>query len=294
MVAVAVTNLARASSPPAAWRRFVSTNDVVGIKVHSAPGADSGTRPAVVAAVVEQLLEAGLPPARIVIWDRQRADLRQAGFFELGAKYGVRVEGSVNAGFDPEVFYSPDQPVVGPLIWSDLEFGKTGPNIGRKSHVSRLVAREITRHVVITPLLNHNTAGVMGHLYSLALGSVDNTHRFEHEFLHLKSAVPEIFALPALSDRLALCITDALICQYEGEERGLLHYSSVLNEIRLSTDPVALDLLALREIERQRAVSPDRGPQHPPFAALRELFDNAALLELGEADESRIKVEYAP
>ena len=50
-----------------AWRSVVKTNDVVGLKVFSAPGHTSGTRPSVVAAVVEGLIAAGLPPRNIVI-----------------------------------------------------------------------------------------------------------------------------------------------------------------------------------------------------------------------------------
>ncbi len=290
LAAIGLTRLTGAPTPRDAWRSLVSTNDTVGIKVHSAPGADSGTRPALVAAFVAQLIAAGLPPQRIIVWDRQRADLRRAGYFELAEKYGVRVEGSLNAGYDPATFYDPDQPVVGPLLWSDLEFGKTGEGVGRRSYVSKLV-REMTKIVIVTPLLNHNTAGVYGHLVSLALGSVDNVLRFESDFLHLKSAVPELFALPSLSDRVVLCVTDALVCQYEGEERGLLHYAVPLNEVRFSRDPVALDLLSLRELQRQRSLSSQPVPHHPTSATLQDLFDNAALLELGQADASKIVIE---
>lgn len=76
MVDRAITNLTHKPTVPEAWRSLVSTQDVVGIKVFSAPGPNSGTRPAVVAAVIEGLLAAGLPPKKIIVWDRQIADLR--------------------------------------------------------------------------------------------------------------------------------------------------------------------------------------------------------------------------
>ena len=41
----------------------------------------SGTRPAVVAAVIQGLLAAGLPPTNIVIWDKHTYDLRDAGYY---------------------------------------------------------------------------------------------------------------------------------------------------------------------------------------------------------------------
>src|ERR1041385_6505968 len=80
MVSEGITNLTRTTSVSEAWRTIVSTQDVVGIKVFSAPGANSGTRPAVVAAVVEGLLAAGVAPKHIVVWDKKTTDLRLAGF----------------------------------------------------------------------------------------------------------------------------------------------------------------------------------------------------------------------
>jgi len=293
MVSRAILQLTGKPDAKSAWQSLVSAKDVVGIKVFSAPGADAGTRPAVVAAVIEGLLEAKLPPGNIVIWDRQRADLRAAGFVELAARYGVRVEGSANAGYDENAAYSPERPILGQLVWGDTEFGRKGDGVGRRSFVTRLLTREITRIISIAPLLNHNTTGVNGHLYSLALGSVDNFIRFENELSLLSTAVPEIFALPSISDRVALNITDALICQYEGEQRGLLHYSAALNELRFSKDPVALDLLSLRELERTRLASKIPIPRHHSITNQMDLLQNAALLELGVADEANIKVERA-
>src|SRR5687767_1889536 len=43
------------NTPDAGWRSLVSTQDIVGIKVFSSPGATSGTRRVVVEAVVKGL-----------------------------------------------------------------------------------------------------------------------------------------------------------------------------------------------------------------------------------------------
>jgi hypothetical protein len=71
----------------AAWLSVVSPKDVVGLKIYSLPGAYSGTRPAVVEAVVQGLLLAGLPPSNIVIWDKHLVDLRLAGYTALADRY---------------------------------------------------------------------------------------------------------------------------------------------------------------------------------------------------------------
>ena len=284
MVERGITHFTGKTNSAQAWLSLVSTQDVVGIKVYSLPGPNSGTRTAVVAAVVEGLLGAGLAPNHIVIWDKQATDLRLANYFDLATRYGVRVESSAQAGYDLTNYY--DTPIIGTLVWGDVEFGQKGPGVGRKSFVSKLVSREITKIINIPPLLNHNLAGVSGNLYSLAMGSVENVARFEADPGRLATAVPEIYALPALSDRVVLNIVDALICQYEGGERGLLHYSAALNELRFGKDPVALDVLSLQELDRQREAA-----KAPAVKANFDLYGNASLLELGISDLKRIDVE---
>jgi hypothetical protein len=273
-------------APAAAWRALVSTQDVVGIKVYSSPGPDSGTRPALAAAVVEGLLAAKIPPKSIIIWDKESEDLRRAGYFELAARYDIRVESSAAAGYDEKTFYSPDEPILGRLGWGDLEFGRKGEGIGRKSFVSKLVSKGMTKIINLTPLLNHYRAGVCGNLYSLTMGSVDNTLRFEAEPERLAKAVPEIYAVPAVGDRVALNIVDALTCQYEGEHSIRLHASATLNELRLSTDPVALDVLSLQELNRQRQLA-----NVPANTNRFELFSIASELELGVSDPANIQIE---
>jgi hypothetical protein len=286
MVNRGITNLTGQPTLAGAWHSLVSTGDVVGIKVFSAAGPINGTRPAVVAAVIHGLLAAGLPPDHIIIWDRDESDLRKSGFFKLASQLGVRAAGSVQAGYDPTNFYLPETPIIGQLVWGDSEFGRKGPDVGKRSFVSRLVSRQITKIISIAPLLNQDTVGVCGHLYSLTMGSVDNTLRFQEDPGRLAVAVPEIYALPTVGDRVVLNITDALIGQYEGGAKGLLQYSTVLNQLWFSHDPVALDTLALRELDRERRLI-----GAPRFKPNLELYTNAVILQLGVMDSNRIQMD---
>lgn len=286
-----LTFFTRTTTVSNAWRSLVATNDTVGIKVFSEPGPVCGTRPAVVAAIVRGLFAAGLPPGQIIIWDKHAGDLRTAGFFDLGRRLGVRVAGAMESGYDSNVFYLPDSPVVGQLVWGDLEFGKTNTDhsIGKKSFISRLVSQQMTRIISVVPLMNENSAGVCGHFFSLALGSVDNTRRFEDDPDRLAVALPEIDALPLIGDRVVLHVTDALLAQCEGGPSGYLQFSTVRNELWFSHDPVALDTMALKELMQQRQLL--NAPQLPVNYAI---YTNAVLLQLGVNDPSRIRIEKVP
>jgi hypothetical protein len=266
-----------------AWLSLVSTNDKIGIKVSSAAGA-SGTRRAVVEAVARGLISAGVPPRQITVWDRRLADLRQAQYFDLAERLGVRVAGALEAGYDPHHFY--ETALLGRLVYSDYEFGKKGDDVGRRSFVSALVTSNMTKIINIPPLLNHNLAGVIGCLHGLAMDSIDNVNRFEADPDRLGTAVPEIFALEPISDHVVLNIVDALISQYQGEEKTLFHYATQMNELWFSRDPVALDILSVTELAKQRKLA-----DAPPLRTNLDIFSNAALLDLGSADRSRFRIE---
>lgn len=283
-----LTSFTQATTVSNAWRSLVAPSDIVGIKVFSSPGPVAGTRPAVVEAIVHGLLAAGLRRDHIIIWDRHEGDLRTAGFYDLGRSLDVRVAGAEEAGYDTNTFYLPDSPVVGALVWGDLEFGRTNGDfsIGKKSYVSKLVSQQMTKIISVAPLMNESSAGVCGHFFSLAMGSVDNTRRFEGNEDRLAVALPEIYALPSIGDRVVLNVTDALLAQYEGGPEGYLQFSAVRNEIWIGRDPVALDTMALKELMLQRRLV--NAPEMPSNFAT---YTNAVLLQLGVDDPARILVE---
>lgn len=287
MVTRGMTNLTGVATTDIAWRNLASTQDVIGIKVYSVPGPNTGTHVAVVDSIVRQLLAAGWPPHNIVVWDKHRLDLRSAGFFDLNKRYGIQVAGSAESGYDDKVYY--EKPIIGNLVWGDHEFGKTGEGVGRNSFFSKLLTQRITKIINVTPLMNQNQVGVTGNLYGLAMGSVDNTARFEGNIDRLEEAVPEIFARPQLSDRVILNIVDALVCQYEGDGIvSLLHHSATLNQLRFSRDPVALDVLSIQELQNQRQLA-----RAPMISTNMDLYTyySSELLELGVGDLKRIRVE---
>ena len=93
--------------------------------------------------------------------------------------------------------------------------------------------------------------------------------------------------MSSLSDHVILNITDALIGQYQGEQMSLLHYSTELNQIWFSKDPVALDVLSIQELDRERMAA-----RIEPAFDNPQLYQNAAVyLQLGIADLQRIHLD---
>ena len=268
-----------------AWAHFILPDDRVGFKILSEPGRLSGTRPAVVEAVISSLLSTGFPPDQVVIWDRRLGSLMATGYQDLAQKLRVKLAGAQDAGYDDSVFH--EAPLVGSLVFGDHEFGKDGEGVGRRSFVSNLVTQELTRLIVIHPMLNHYLGGVHGNLVGLVAASVDNFHRFLIGGTQYYQAVPEIFAMEALYDKLAFVLCDGLICQYQGEDRGFLQYSNLLHRLMIGVDPVAMDVLSFGELSRLR-----HSADLPVDEKIRLLYENAQLLELGMADSQKIRSQY--
>ena len=272
--------------PKEAWEQFLQPEDVVGIKVLCEPGRLSGTRPAVVKAVIRSLGKAGVAPSRVVVWDRRLGPMLASGYGSLREELGVRLAGAQEEGYDSEVFY--EAPLVGQLVFGDLEFGKANEaGVGRRSFVTKILTQQVSRILVIHPLINHYRGGVHGNLVGLSRGAFDNFLRFEVDQDRFNQAVVEAIALPEVFDKFAFSLSDALICQYQGEERGFLQYSKAFQSLRMSRDMVAMDVRALSELQDLR-----RQASLPVETSVQTLYENAQLLELGIADASRIRMDF--
>ncbi len=283
-----ICKLTGASDITNAWKHFLNTNDVLGIKVFTKPGPVCGTRVGLVGALVSSIIASGiLPNTNIIIWDHNKVDLTNAGFLNLEKKWGIQVLDVLQTGYDTNVFY--ENPIVGNLNWGDVEFGLSPENTSRKSRVTRILSQKVTRLFLITPLVYHPRFGICGHLYHLGLQSVDNTQRFIRDQDTFAIAIPEICAIEQIGDKLALCITDALLCQYEGGPTGQPHYVVPLNQIWIGTDPIATDLLGLQQIQKVR-----QKMGLPLIKRSLQLWENASLLQLGTLNTNNLITVWLP
>ena len=151
MVSTGIRNWTGQQNVKAAWKNVAVNDEVIGIKVSAAPGPVIGTRPAVVRAVIQQLLESGVPGQNIVVWDKHLNNLHEAGFIRLARDLGVCAEGAVETGYERLVNH--DVALHYPLARGDLDFGKK--RYSRHSHPSKLITQRLDTIIQISSLLHH-------------------------------------------------------------------------------------------------------------------------------------------
>ncbi|HEX8295523.1 MAG TPA: DUF362 domain-containing protein [Chthoniobacteraceae bacterium] len=263
---LAVTGKTELSS---AWRSLVKPEDRVGIKVATAGGRKFSSHRGIVAAVLAGLESAGLPRSRVIIWDRQTEQLRAAGF--TSATTGAQVRGiDPPRGFDRQATLS--APLLGTLMWGDLLFEesqrrafgkpkKESDQLSSTSHLASLLSREVNRIINIPVLADDRGCGVAGAIYNVTVPNVDNWRRFTQTHGPISSSPAELYADERIGPKVVLHILDGLLAQYAGGQTFSPNYAFAHHTIYASKDPVALDSVALRQLEvwRQQAKLPSIG-----------------------------------
>ncbi len=226
MLSQAVCRLTGLGNAKSAWQSMFKPQDVVGIKVNCLFGVGASTRPEIASAVADALIEAGLKPANIIIWDRSTGDLLKSGYKINKDGPGVRV--LANDG-----------------VWEDSPV-KLGQFEGR---LTKIVTRDITALINIPIMKDHSIAGVTGALKN-HYGTHDNPGR--HHGNHCNPYLADLNEIPAIKDKTRLIVMDALRPTADGgpglRRESLWDYHSLV----LSHDPVALDYIAWQTIDERR------------------------------------------
>ena len=266
-----------------AWRVFVRPEERVGIKVSATGAPVCSTHPAVVEAVAEGLLEAGVPARNIVVWDRLERNLANAGFGRLAERF--RVVGTDRAGG-----YAKDQvimaSVMGKLIDGDLEFAPgPGDKTSSRSHLSSVLVRDVDKVVHVPALADSVFSGVNGALAGMVLDNADNRRRLARSPHYGDPFLPEAYADPRIGGKVVLTILDALRPQYTGGPFPGAGFNVNYGAIFASRDPVAIDATGVRLLDEFRK---DAGL--PPLAKSTKWLESAELLGLGFAAADKVRL----
>lgn len=275
----------------AAWRQMVEPKDRVGIKVSATGGSHFSTHVAVIEALLTGLEKAGVERRSVIIWDRESADLKRAGF--AAGRLGCVVRGiDPPRGWDREAPFA--APVLGKLIWGDLLFtekstkrrGKTPTEqdqLSSTSHLAAILSRDVTK-VINVPVLSDSTAlGVGGAIYNMTVPNVDNWRRFVSVEGGASDSLAELYADERVAPKIILHLMDGLTAQYAGGPEGNPNYAFAHATLYAAKDAVALDATALRRLESWR-----RDAKLPAIGKKATWLDAAGRAGLGAFEETAI------
>ncbi len=213
-------------SPLEAWRKVVRPGEVVGLKVNCLGGRGNATHPELVEVITERLRQVGI--TEIVIWDRQNSDLEHARFKIAEHGAGLRCFGNDAMGFEDDL----------------VTFGKAG------SLLCRTLTRVCDAVINLPVLKDHGIAGVTLALKSM-FGAIHNPNKY-----HLDAGNPyvaDVYAFLPIRQKVRLHICDGLNAQYEGGPSFMPQWMWPFNGLLVSRDPVALDYVGWKIIEKKRA-----------------------------------------
>ncbi len=275
-----------------AWRSLVAPNDRVGIKISAAGGELFTTHRDVVRAIVDGLVAAGLERSSIIVWDRSIDGAAAAGYRPESDGYQLR---SIppRDGYDPKAVLS--APILGKLVWGDLDFRSDKGTIpllsdseqmSSDSHFCRLVSTEVSKIINVPVMSDSTTNGIAGCLYNVTVPNVDNWRRFTQTTGFAASGIPEIYSDPVISGKVVLNIMDGLVAEYAGGPAPQPNYAVHFGTLYASKDPVAIDAVALRQLEQWRKRS-----NFPPIGELATHVKVAAQMGLGDADPAAITLK---
>ena len=268
-----------------AWRSLVSPKERVGLKVSTSCAPVASTHPAVVEAVAEGLVAAGVSPDRIVIWDRKWEDISRAGYGKLGRRFIVTSTDKAG-GYNPKEVAT--AAVMGKLIHGDRDFDARnieGDQMSSKSYLSNVLVSGVDKVVHLPALTDHLSSGMNGALSGMVLDNLDNWRRLARPPHFGDPFLAELYADPRIGGKVVLTILDAMRPQYAGGPFPEPQYVVNQGAIYASRDPVAIDVLGVELLDGLRK----RGGMMP-LSKMTEWLASAEALGLGVSSREKIRL----
>jgi hypothetical protein len=293
MLERAMLELTGASTIAAAWRQFVSPDDIIGLKINPVAGKELSTSLEIVHATIDMLEKAGISKENIVIWDRREFEMHEVGFTAENFP-GVRIRGT-ECKDEKGSFYDDEKKLYGAAridpkwyYWADCEDkydSDTLPymiNEGKHSYFGSIVTQDVTK-IINIPILKNAGPTVTLCLKNLAYGAITNTGRL-HKQLWAETCA-EVPCFPPLRDKVVLNIVDGIIGCYNGGPGANPKFITEFKTVLVGTDPVAVDRIGYDIVMKKRLetkVQKEDSPKGLTFMTLAEGY------KLGTADKSRI------
>jgi uncharacterized protein (DUF362 family) len=230
MVEHGLRELADTPDVAAAWSRYFTRDDTIGIKVNCLGGPRICTSPALAEATARSLSALGIQPKHVYVWDRSARELARCGY-SLNWKDPGRVQ--CVATDIQGVDYERDLSV----------FGSIG------SRLSRVLTSTVSAQINMPILKDHGICGITGALKNM-FGAIHNPNKYHED--RCDPFIADVNALPQIRKKNRLVIFDALRIQYNGGPGFKPQWVEEPGWILLSEDPVAVDTVAATLLDRIR------------------------------------------
>jgi hypothetical protein len=285
------------------FKMLFTKDDIVGIKVNPVGPNLISTRIETVQAIIDWLASNGMKKNNIIIWDRFDYMLKDAGYTKENFP-GVQIMGlqtmdeaaaegksqddskwldkdgkHISEGnFDKDVFY-----------FADVDAPKDKPYLNqhvfneKNSYFGKLLTKTLTK-IINVPAFKNTGNGISMATKSIGYGAICNTGRL-HKPLFF-DVCTEVFAFPAVRDKLVLNVTDALKAQYDGGPDANAKFIYTNNTLFFATDPFALDYTCHHILVKKRKEMQVKVNEHPIYT---DYFKYAQKLGLGITDPEKIQ-----
>jgi uncharacterized protein (DUF362 family) len=242
MVEQGMKELTGESSAVRAWQRFVTADDVVGIKINPSGAPACCSSPELVREVISGLQSAGVPDRNILVYDRYSSEIQLGGYHAL-LPAGIRIEGVEHDRFDLDGY---DMNVYCEACF----FGEWET----RSYLVRVVSQTVTKIVNIPTMKDHSAAGVTGCLKNLGYGSFNNVARsHQAPITFTDPLIGMMCSVEPLRSKSVLHIMDGMRQVWHGGP--LTQVQSFIAQpgiLLVGTDPVAIDTIELDTIMKKR------------------------------------------
>ena len=266
-----------------AWKMFISSDDVVGIKLNCAGGPLCYSRPEILDEIIRGVRMAGVKDDNIIVWDRRQWLMTRCGYQvnrnSAGVKYYgpevTRVGQEDMNGYDAEAYIESDIVSRSPL--------RLVRKPSTRSHFAEIMSQKVTKLINLPVLKDHGTAGVTLCLKNLGFGVVHNTARFHPAPYYGAPIIADVHAHPIVRKKTVLHILDGLWAVWNGGPDANQGNTYPSGRIFLGTDPVAIDQVCWQLIEANRKVL-----DYPPIGERAHHIAATARKGLGINDPQRI------
>lgn len=253
MIDTGMQELTEAPDVTSAWKLFFERGDVVGIKVNPVGGPRVISCAQVLQRIIDGLVSAGVRKQDIVVYDRYRDQFLRMGFHKW-LPDGVRWSSAAKDydGIQQAIEgYDPDH-------YMDMAVTLPGYDINnvtaRRSYAAKFITQEVNKLINLPVLKDHQSAGVTLALKNLSHGLVNNVCR-SHGSTTLNvcgAFIPAVVSMPVIRNKTVLHILDGIKGLYHGGPSARPEFVWEHRTIYFATDPVALDHICWKEIDKKR------------------------------------------